>query len=135
MVKVTCDTNIYISAILFGGVCEEILELARKKQIEIYISPAILSETLIVLKRKGSSRQQIVQVLAEINSLTSLITPQKKLSIIKEKEADNRILECAEEGRVDYIATGDAKHILPLKKYKDIKIVSPSDFLKLNWQK
>jgi len=131
MVKIVCDTNIYISAILFGGVCEKILELARKKQIEIYISPAILSETLIVLTRKGSSDQLMIQILAEINSLTNLITPQKKLSIIKEKEADNRILECAEESKVDYIVTGDAKHILPLKKYKEIKIVPPSEFLNL----
>lgn len=131
MIKAVCDTNIYISAILFGGVCEEILELARRREIEIHISPAILSETLIVLKRKGASDQKLIQILAELNSLTTLITPKKKLSVIKEKEADNRILECAEEGKVDYIVTGDMKHILPLKRYKGTKIVSPSEFLEL----
>ena len=38
------------------------------------------------------------------------------------------ILECAETGKVDYIISGD-DHLLKLKQFKDVKIVTPSEFL------
>ena len=47
-----------------------------------------------------------------------------KLSIVKEKESDNRILECAASGDDHLILTGD-RHLLKLKKYKNIPIVRP----------
>lgn len=52
MPKVVADTNIYISAILFGGKPEEIRNLARKRKIELLISEAILAQIARVLKRK-----------------------------------------------------------------------------------
>ncbi len=45
-------------------------------------------------------------------------------------DVDNRILECAIEGKADYIISGDKHHILPLKKFQKIRILSPSQFLK-----
>ena len=59
-----------------------------------------------------------------------LINPATQISIIKKKENDNRILECALKGKVDYIVTGDKKHILPLKNFQGIKIVTVAQFLK-----
>ena len=46
MIRVTADSNIYISALQFGGTPLRLLELALKGEIEIAISPAILNETL-----------------------------------------------------------------------------------------
>jgi predicted nucleic acid-binding protein len=51
--------------------------------------------------------------------------------VIKENDDDNRILECAIEGRVQYLISGDRKHLLPLKEYQGAKILSPAEFLKL----
>ena len=57
--------------------------------------------------------------------------PKRKVTIIKYKDDDNRILECALEGKAQYIISGDRKHLLPLKEYQGTKILSPADFLKL----
>jgi len=43
---------------------------------------------------------------------------------------DNKIIEAGVEGRADYIITGD-RHLLRIKKYGNIKIVSPAEFLSL----
>lgn len=43
--------------------------------------------------------------------------------------ADNRILECAEAGKVDYIVSGDA-HLLQLKQHGSVPIVKVAEFLK-----
>ena len=53
MIKVVADTNVYISAILFGGNSEEIRKLAREGEIELLISENIIAEIAGVLKRKN----------------------------------------------------------------------------------
>ncbi len=50
-------------------------------------------------------------------------------SIIKAKDSDNRILECAVSGKADFLVSGDTKHITPLKQYMDITILKPAEFL------
>ncbi|MBI5050239.1 MAG: putative toxin-antitoxin system toxin component, PIN family, partial [Nitrospirae bacterium] len=42
--RVVLDTNVYISAMLFGGKCEEILKLASQGLLDIVVSKEILSE-------------------------------------------------------------------------------------------
>jgi len=41
------------------------------------------------------------------------------------------IIECAVFSNATYIVTGDKRHLLPIKEYKGIKIVSPIEFLRL----
>lgn len=50
VVKVVLDTNVYISAILFGGKPERIINMARSGEIELLISPDILAEVARVLE-------------------------------------------------------------------------------------
>ena len=131
IIRVVADTNLYISAILFGGKPEAIRQLARDGEIELLVSEHILTEIADTLKKKfGWSDWQISEVISEIGEISTLITPKATLSIIKECESDNRILECAVEGGARYIVSGDKKHLLPLKKYRGIAILSAADFLK-----
>ena len=67
----------------------------------------------------------------QIESKAIKVQPKRRLSVIKEKDADNRILECAVEGKTDYIISGDKRHILPLREYSGIGILSPDAFLRL----
>lgn len=131
MIKVVADTNVYISAILFGGKPEEIRKLAREGKVELLISETILAEIAGILKRKFNWFDwQISEVIKDIKSITTLITPILTLSVIKEDEPDNRVLECAIEGNAEYIISGDVHHLQPLKEYRGIKILSPAQFLK-----
>ena len=52
MVGVTADSNVYISALNFGGAPDRLLDIARAGEIEIHISDDILSESLRVLRVK-----------------------------------------------------------------------------------
>jgi predicted nucleic acid-binding protein len=52
MIKAVADTNVYISAILFGGKSETVRKLAREGEVELLISESILAEIAGVLKRK-----------------------------------------------------------------------------------
>lgn len=130
MIRVVLDTNVCISAILFGGKPEVIIDLARRGKIEVIISEFIIGEIADILRRKFEwGNWQILEALEELREFTNLVIPRERVSIISEDPIDNRILECALEGKADYIVSGDKRHLLPLKEFKGIKIISVSDFL------
>jgi len=63
-----------------------------------------------------------------IRGFTTLVDPQERLSIVREDEADNRILECAVAADADALVTGD-RHLLRLRRFRGTSIMSPRDFL------
>jgi putative PIN family toxin of toxin-antitoxin system len=130
--KVVIDTNVFVSGLTFKGKPREVLDLIWRGDIEACISSFIFKELEETLKKDFSwDRDQIKHTIEKIKAKTILIQPKNKVSVIKEKDDDNRILECAIEGKVQYLISGDRKHLLPLKEYEGIKILSPAEFLKL----
>ncbi len=129
--RVVLDTNIYISAILFGGNCEEILRIAGSGSFELIISKSIILELRGILEKKFMwSKKQVSETISHIKNITTEIKPGIKVKIIRKDPSDNKILECAVSAMARYIVTGD-KHLLDIKKYKEISILKPADFLKL----
>jgi putative PIN family toxin of toxin-antitoxin system len=132
VIKIVADTNILISALIYGGVCEEVLKLVREKSLELLISPEILAEFAEVLYRKFKfSPEKVKEAILQIKEISTLVYPVKRLNIVKQHDSDNRILECAVEGKAQYIISGDEHHLLPLRKYRGIKILNPAEFLKI----
>lgn len=130
--RVVIDTNVIVPGLTFKGQPREVLDLAWKGEIEVYISPFILKELTGTLKKDfGWSNEQIKDTIQRIKAKTISIRPKIKVSVVKETDDDNRILECAIEGDVRYLISGDKKHLLPLKEYQGIKILSPAQFLML----
>jgi predicted nucleic acid-binding protein len=56
--------------------------------------------------------------------------PSFKVEILEEDPADNKFLECALMANAEYIVSVD-KHLLKLKNYKNIKIISAIEFINL----
>ncbi|MDK2895976.1 MAG: uncharacterized protein PWP04_96 [Candidatus Atribacteria bacterium] len=130
--KVVIDTNVFISAFAFGGNALEIIRLFLKDDIEVYISPFIFEEVIRILREKFFWEEpKTEKLLALIRPKANEVYPKVKVSIIKSKDDDNRILECALESKADYIISGDRRHILPLKELEGIKTISVREFLKI----
>lgn len=130
--KVVFDTNIYISAILFGGNPRHCLELARDNAIQLYTSRKILLELAEKLRDKFFWQEDDIREVVEgILVFTELIKPTRTVAVIKEDPDDNMILECAEAAKADCIVSGDKKHLLSLKQYKGILMLSAKESLNL----
>jgi predicted nucleic acid-binding protein len=113
-----------------------VLALGRSGKIAIAVSLPIINEIGRVLHNKLLLENNAVKdVLREIMQFTSYVEPSVSVTVIKEKLADNRIIECALEAEAGFIISGDRKHLLPLKKYNGIRIMSPADFLKTFYTK
>ncbi|MBD3233073.1 MAG: putative toxin-antitoxin system toxin component, PIN family [candidate division Zixibacteria bacterium] len=130
-IRVVLDTNVLISALHFGGNPYKILVLAIRENVDMYISPFILGELELVLREKFLwSSTNIQKAISKLRNISILVAPNQRIDVIRGKDSDNRILECALEAKADYLISGDTKHILPLGQYKGVKILSPSEFLK-----
>lgn len=133
MLKVVCDTNIYISAYLFSGITPEVIRLAQQGKFRLFVSPAILDELTAILIRKFAKPESYVrEVVSHITSFASLVVPSVTLTVIKSDPADNRILECAVEAGADVIISGDDA-LKNLKIYDGIAIMSPRQFIEGRW--
>lgn len=134
--KVVFDTNIYLSAIIFGGNPRQCLELARRKEFILFSSKAILLELAKTLQDKFFwSHKETQEVIKGLAIFTKVISPKTRMNFIKDDPKDNRILECALETRADYLVSGDKKHPLSLKKFEKTPIISAKQFLDIFYRK
>jgi predicted nucleic acid-binding protein len=58
-----------------------------------------------------------------------IIDTKSGSTIVKADPTDDKFIRCAETGKAHTIISGD-KHLLGLKSYKDIEIVTTAQFLK-----
>jgi putative PIN family toxin of toxin-antitoxin system len=128
-VRVVADTNVLISALLFGGLSEQIFLAGLRGEIQLITSLPLLKELERVLKGKFKFDVHLVNdILDEVKNIMEIVEISSRIKVISHPEEDNRVLECAVDGGAEIIVTGDTRHILPLKEYRGIKILSPSEF-------
>ncbi len=130
--KLVIDTNVVISGIFWKGIPNKILMNWFKGGFEVFISASILAEYEEVLKRIGSglTLEEIQNWIELIIINSSIVVPLGNLKIIESDPDDDKFVECALSGQAEYIVSGD-KHLLNLKEYQGVKIVSPAHFFEL----
>jgi len=129
--RIVIDTNIYISAIFWGGKPREVLELGRNGRISIFTSSEIQAEIEMKLKTKFRIEEnEVAQILLDYAMFTLPIKPLHRIAIIEADPDDDKFMECALAARAGYIVSGD-KHLLNLKNYQGIQIKKPAEFLEI----
>jgi len=133
-VKVAFDTNVWIPIFIKKTLGKEFSEILKKGAIAVFVTEEIMTEISKVLmdpkinkllELSGVSEREILQNIIESSEV---VKPTFKLKVIKEDLEDNRILDCALQAKAEFIVSGD-RHLLKLKKFKKIKIVTPREFL------
>jgi len=130
VLRVVLDTNVLISAILFGGKPRQILEKAIRGELRLCLSEPILEELKGVLQRSkfDYSPEMIQFILTELTGIADFVNPSETLNVVLEDPEDNRILECAVEAKANYIISGDF-HLLKLSRYLNIEVLNAVAFL------
>lgn len=132
--KVVPDTNTVVSGLLWQGAPHDILVLARTGEITLYTSPALLAELRDVLKRpKFAARLKKVETTAkklslEFAALAKLTHPNPIEPVILADPDDDIVLACALAADAQIITSGDS-HLLQLKTYRGISILTAREFL------
>lgn len=130
------DTNVWVSAMIWGGSPASIVKAAEDGRILIPVSEEIveeISQTLAyrrlreIYEESGVSREELVETILRIGKLIVIKT---KLNVIREDSSDNKFLECAVDSDADYLVSGD-EHLLRIEHYQRTHILSVRQFLKL----
>jgi len=131
-VKVVFDTNVIASATFWRGVPFDCLVAWVQRGFEVVVSPALLAEyheTIEELRREYPARPSVAWAEALTDAAT-LVFPIERASGATPDPSDEMILECALTAEVDVIVSGDKKHLLALRRFRGIPILSPADFLR-----
>ncbi len=135
MITVVLDTNVIVSAILSDrGPPARVLELWRREVIELVTCEEILEEVSRVLKTPRIAKllklpdHEIDQLVEFLKSGSRCVVCRFKSDIEIEDPDDRVFVECAVSARAQFIITGD-QHLLKLREYNQIRIVSPGEFL------
>ncbi len=128
MIKVVPDTNIILSSVFWKGNPHEVIRKGILGEYQLVISAKILDEVVDKLRNKFHFPEERIQELIDIIMVYyHIIDVTSKFDVVRDK-SDNKIIECAFDGKVDYIVTGDPD-LLTLKEFSGIKIIKAKDFL------
>jgi uncharacterized protein len=129
---VVFDTNIFISGYLWHGRAREALLRVRGAAYRLLYCRELLSEIIRVLSAKFRLETDTVyKIVQDIQTIGYNISVTSKDSPVTADPSDNLFINLARDGKASCIVSGDS-HLLRLKQYKSIDIVTIADFLKMH---
>ena len=131
-IRTVIDTNVIVSAILFGGIPGKLISLWKSEHIKPLAAKDIIDEYIKVLaypKFKLSEKEISYILYNEMLPYFEVVAAKPGRKIILRDPSDDKFIHCAKTGKADVIISGD-HHLLNLKSYGKIKILTPSRFLK-----
>ena len=125
------DTNVVVSGLLWDGKPSRLLKLCKTGSLTNHISPPIVNELKRVLsyEKFELTEEEIANAIGLVLSFTKVVVPRNKIDVIIDDPSDNLFLECATACNAKVIISGDI-HLLKLREYHGIKIMTVSDFLR-----
>jgi putative PIN family toxin of toxin-antitoxin system len=128
-VRALIDTNVLVSALLFGGVPGQALDAARDGRITGIVSLHILAELREVLTRPRFGLDvHLADALAEEIALFCEVVPIERASEAWCIDADDDpVVEAALSSKAQVVITGDA-HLLSLK-IAGVRFATAAEFM------
>ena len=129
--RVVIDTNVLVSALLFGGHPGELITLWKERRIQPLSSRDIMEEYLRVLAypKFCLSEEEIEYILSqEVLPWFEVIMVQPGQPFVIDDSSDDKFIWCALEGSGEAIISSD-HHLLKLSSCP-VPIFSPFEFLR-----
>ncbi len=134
--RVVVDVNIWISALLWGGVPDKVLILAQEQKITIFASESLFLELETTLRRpKFQAKIQSLNLNLEdvIDATKDVLQFCPTISVDAPQLRDPKdtvVLAAAVAANAEAIITGDLD-LLVLIEFNGIPILTPQNFLSL----
>ena len=120
--KVFLDTNVWLSAIVFPGLCAELLAALMETSHELLSSGLVQAETHEVLRRKFLYHEEALALFdvlwMEATCLPDVDAPTD--------DADARLVLAATQGGTDLFVTGDQR-VLAWGAQGEMRMLSPRE--------
>lgn len=126
--RVVLDTNVLISALLFGGLPERLLRRGLDGAFDMVSSETLLDELEDKLRDRfafGRARARLVR--EELEAAVDLVAPEEVPAVARDAD-DDHVLAAAVAGSADVIVTGD-KDLLVLGQHAGVAILTVREFV------
>lgn len=130
--KVVFDTNILISGYLWKGSPRRAIDKVRCGEWIHLVSEETIEELIRVLAyaKFGLEPEEIEPIIRDLMAISEYVEVRSKIDLVKADPTDNVFLNLAIDGEAEVIVSGD-HHLLDLKEFNDIPIISVRKFLGL----
>jgi len=129
--RAVLDTNVLISGVIATGVPHELLVSGFDREYQIVVSVETLTEfreTLLKYpERFEMSKGEVQQEVETIQYFAEFVDPDEDITAVQPDPDDDKFLEAAVAGDVDYLVSGDV-HLLDIESFRGIDIVEPRTF-------
>lgn len=131
--RLVLDTNIVVSALVWGGTPRQLLDLARDGRVSLFTSTALLEELADVLGRGKfaamlASRDITPEFLMQrYGMLAKVIKPQPIARTVRDAD-DDAVIACALAAQANIIVSGD-NDLLVLHPFGNIQILNAANAL------
>jgi len=123
------DTNMYLSAIIYGSMAEDILDLVAEDKLELLVSPELATEVIKKFREKEANESMLQKINVLFNYKGIMVIPEVKIDICRDPN-DNFLLELSQTAEADYLISRDKDLLeLPNHRWKKTKILTPEEFL------
>lgn len=122
---VILDTNVILSAILFGGTPLQVVDAWRTRGVfDLAISPEILAEILNRLEDKFKLPPSLVGEWKDLLSTNMIrVVPIRGTKVCRDPD-DDKFLDAAAAADARFLVTGD-KDLLDMEMFGTTRIVTP----------
>ena len=129
--KAVLDTNVLISGVIATGVPHEVLVAGFEGDYRMVVSVETLQEFRETLQkypdRFGMDNDEIQAEVETVRYFAEFVDPDEDIDAVEPDPDDDKFLEAATAGEVDFVVSGDA-HLLDIGSFRGIEIVDPRTF-------
>lgn len=125
--KIVCDTNVLVAALVAEGLCRDIVK-RRLPVHDLFTSKGLLDELVETLRRKFRVEPRDIPFLRAFQERAELVKPEKLKRPVCRDPDDDLVLATAVAAKAHCIVTGD-DDLLVLKSFAGIAILSPRAFV------
>ncbi|HCS20715.1 MAG TPA: putative toxin-antitoxin system toxin component, PIN family [Bacteroidetes bacterium] len=130
--RLVVDTNLWIS-FLISGTFSKLDKVLKSGSARLIFSTELLKEFIKVVERpkfkKFISASEITSLLRDIHRYADFIEVITPVNICRDVK-DNFLLALSNDGKADFLLTGD-EDLLTLKKFGKTRIMLLSEYLQL----
>lgn len=129
------DTNVVVSALVFGGTPLQLLHAAVTGDVLLFTSPVLLAELREVLARPhlagplARKQSSVERAIAKYGELALRVAPTSAPRVVPNDPDDDHVIACALAAQADIVVSGD-RDLLDLQQHQGIAILTASEALK-----